>query len=183
MSQKPSASFVDRVVSPVGITIIVFVTILLSVGAYLYARKSPILSFLPKFSTLQRNLASAIAPTPTPTPAPISHGPINFSVSQGNKTIPQFRNGTIDPYDPQQGATQTVTIAIKHTQPVTKVTAVLKTDHAVSAPFPFTLIQGTATDGTWKGSWQVTDTYLYTYRIKLDAISASGSATNEMVLR
>ena len=121
--------------------------------------------------------------TPRPSPRPIPHGKIDFTVGQSDKTVPQFSKGSIDPYDPAKGATQTVTIAIKHTQPVTKVTATLKTDNVVSNPVLFTLISGTATDGQWQGSWQVTDTYLYTYKLILEATGGAKTASDEITLR
>jgi hypothetical protein len=122
-------------------------------------------------------------PTPTPTPRPIPHGPIDFTVGQTDKTVPQFGKGTINPYDPENGTTQTVTIAIKHTQPITMVTAKLKTDHMVSAPIPFTLMSGTNTNGQWQGSWKMTDTYLYTYQLILEATSETKTGTVEITLR
>ena len=44
-------------------------------------------------------------PTPTlkPSPKPIPRGKIDFTVSQADKTKPQFSQGTIDPYDPPKG--------------------------------------------------------------------------------
>jgi hypothetical protein len=122
-------------------------------------------------------------PSPTPTPRPIPHGPMNFTSSQSDTTVPQLREGHIDPYDPARGTTQTVTITVKHTAPVTNVTAVLKTDHTKTPSIPFTLISGTATDGTWKGSWQVTDSYLYTYILELRATSGTKTGTVGITLR
>lgn len=122
-------------------------------------------------------------PTPTPTPRPIPHGKMAFSSSQSDKTVPQLSEGFIDPYDPAQGTIQKVTIVVKHPQPVTKVTAILKTDHKISTPIPFTLTSGTNTDGQWQGSWQITDTYLYTYALVLEATSGTKTATVGLTLR
>lgn len=174
LPETPSPSFVDRVVSPIGIAVIVFIIILLSLGAYLYARKS---------SLSQQQLVPTATPAPTPTPRAIPHGKKGFTVSQSDKTVPQFSRGHIDPYDPDKGATQSVTIAVKHSQPVTKVTAILKTDNNISNPVPFTLASGTNTNGEWSASWQVTDTYLYTYALVLEASSASGSGSVVVTLR
>jgi hypothetical protein len=106
---------------------------------------------------------------------PIPHGPKGFTVGQSDKTVPQLRRGTLDPYDPQMGATQSATIAVKHSQPVNKVTAILITDHGMSDPISFTLINGTNTDGQWQGSWKVTDSYLYTYTLILRAESKNNN--------
>ena len=122
-------------------------------------------------------------PSPLPSPKPIPHGKIGFSVGQADKSIPQLGRGSIDPYDPPMGGKQTVTIAVKHSQPVTRVTAVLKTDNSVSQPVPLQLISGTNTDGQWQGSWQVNDTYLYIYNLVLKAESSDKQAAVEITLR
>jgi hypothetical protein len=121
---------------------------------------------------------------PTPSPRPIPHGKMGFTVGQSDKTVPQFGKGSIDPYDPEKGSTQTVTITVKHKKPVTKVTATLKTDKNISAPVPLALVDGTNTNGQWQGSWKVTDTYLYIYKLILKAESASGpEGSVEITLR
>ena len=120
---------------------------------------------------------------PTPIPRPIPHGTKGFTVGQSDKTVPQFRKGSIDPYDPAKGQTQTVTIAVKHSQPVTKVTATLTTDHATSQPYSFKLISGSDTDGDWQGSWPVTDSYLYTYVLTLNAVSSGSPGSVTITLR
>lgn len=124
-----------------------------------------------------------VALTPTISPRPIPHGKIGFTVAQSDKTVPQFGRGFIDPYDPEKGATQSVTINANFKTPIEKVTAVLKTDKAVSKPVSFKLIDGTTTNGTWLGTWPVTDTYLYTYALVLNATSTNSSASVEVTLR
>lgn len=179
----PAPSFVDRATSPVGIAVIIFLIVLLSVGAYLYATKSSLLSFLPAGSKQQQKRVPTATPTPTPLPRAIPHGKKGFSVGQSDKTVPQMSRGYIDPYDPAKGATQTVTIAVAFTQPVTSVTAILKTDTTVSSPVPLTLATGTNTKGEWQGSWPVNDTYLYTYKLVLQATSGTKTASVEITLR
>lgn len=165
MSKKSSASFVDCVTSPRVIVIFLLVIIVFFFSLYRSVRKPALI--LP----------------PTPTPRAIPHGKIEFSVAQSDNTVPQFGKGFIDPYDPEKGETQTITIAVKHSQPVTKVTAVLKTDHTTSVPVPFALVSGSDTDGQWQGSWKVTDTYLYTYNVVLQAESLGRLASVEATLR
>lgn len=123
------------------------------------------------------------SPSPLPSPKPIPHGKIGFTVSQSDKTKPQLNQGSLNPYDPTQGSLQTVTISAKDEQPITQVTAVLKTDNTVSQPVSFKLIDGSATDGTWQGSWTVADTYLYTYNLVLTAVSSRGQTSVEITLR
>jgi len=138
--------------------------------------------------TAQTELYSKIPSSPPPpspllSPKPIPHGKIGFSVSQADKTKPQFSQGEIDPYDPPKGGRQSVTISVRDEQPVSQVSAVLKTDNAVSQPVSFKLISGSDTDGTWQGSWTLTDTYLYTYNLVLTAVSSRGQASVEITLR
>lgn len=120
---------------------------------------------------------------PTPTPRAIPHGKWGFGVGQSDQTVPQFRRGFIDPYDPAKGGTQTVTINVRHSTSVNKVSAVLKTDHTISQSYPFKLISGSNTNGQWQGSWKVEDTYLYTYALVLKAESSNKSASVEVTLR
>jgi hypothetical protein len=155
-----------------------------NVGVLMYSEKTGI--FATKLAQIFHPGPSptpTAIPSPTPTPRPIPHGPMDFTSSQSDTTVPQLREGHIDPYDPARGSTQTVTITVKHSAPVTQVTAVLKTDHTKTPSIPFTLISGTATDGTWKGSWQVTDSYLYTYILELRATSGTKTGTVGITLR
>lgn len=143
---------------------------------------SPLLaSSPPSTSTTQRD--STPPPIASPTPKPIPHGPIDFSVSQSDKTKPLIGKGLIDPYDPDPNGLQTVSISVKDEQPVTKVTAFLKTDNAISEPVSFKLISGSPTDGTWQGSWHISDTYLFTYNLVINATSSRGESVVEITLR
>lgn len=149
--------------------------------------------FLTKQTVTTREELQIIQPEPTPattlkipptsSPRPIPHGKIGFSVGQADKTGPQFGRGEIDPYDPPQGDKQTVTINVKDGQPIIQVAVILKTDNAVSQPYPLQLISGSATDGQWQGSWTVDDTYLYTYNLVFEATSSRGQSTVEITLR
>ena len=119
----------------------------------------------------------------SPTPRPIPHGKIGFTVSQSDKTKPQFGKGFIDPYDPAKDQLQIVTIGVKDEQPVTQVTAIIKTDKQISTPLPLKLIGGSDIDGIWQGSWLLDDTYLYTYNLVLTADSTRGQSSVEITLR
>lgn len=125
----------------------------------------------------------SISPTPPPTPKPIPSGKIDFTIGFGDKTIPQMGKGWIDPYDPPKGGTQTVNVHVIYSQPVTKVTAILKTDNSISKPYLLKLVEGSPTDGNWQGSWQINDTYLYTYNLVLQAESGSSQSKFEFTLR
>ena len=119
--------------------------------------------------------------TPTFTPRPIPHGPKGFSVGQSDKTIPQFGRGEINPYDPAKGTDQLVSIVVKHTSPITKVTGMLRTDDGDMSPVDFTLVSGTNTNGTWQGSWKVTKSYLYIYQLVFTATGSDKKRTTVVV--
>ena len=112
-------------------------------------------------------------PTATPTPRPIPHGKKGFSVSSGKKTGPQFDRGFVDPYDPASGGTQIVSITLVSASPVTKATATLKSDHTETSA-PFTLTDGLNTNGRWEAQIEYSDSYFYTYLIKIVAEDETG---------
>ena len=124
-----------------------------------------------------------ITNTPTSKPRQIPSGKTEFNIGQSDKTVPQLSKGSIDPYDPSKGSTQVITIKVKNDQPVTKVTAILKTDNNTSNSYPFKLITGTDTDGEWQGSWTVENSHLYTYELTLNAVSSNGTGTITTTLR
>ncbi len=174
-SDTPKSISENRRLSPTAIVISVVILLVIFTGVYLLVRQvSP-----------TGNLSAVPTPTPTPTASPrkVPHGKIDFAISQSDKTVPQLGKGSIDPIDVAQGGTQTVIVAVKNAQPVTGVTAILKTDHQISSPVALSLISGTATDGQWQGSWTVNDTYTYLYHLKLDAASTNGTGSFELTLR
>ena len=91
--------------------------------------------------------------------------------------------GTINPYDPEIGGKQRLTIAIADTVPVTKVVAILKTDKKTSEPHALLPETGTNMSGSWTGEWVVDDSYLYTYILSIQATSASGTSSVDITLR
>ena len=151
---------------------------------YFFSAKYSPFPLSPLFSKPFQNTSIITSPSSFPAPPrAIPHGKIGFTVSQSDKTKPQFGKGFIDPYDPAKGQSQIVTIGVKDEQPITQVTAVLKTDNAVSQPVSFKLINGPDIDGIWQGSWLLDDTYLYTYNLVLTAVSARGKSSVEITLR
>lgn len=119
---------------------------------------------------------------PTITPEPIPHGPKGFSISGGKHNAPLFGRGRIDPYDPQQGETQTIIINIQSQSPVTNVQAILTTDHQENQ-IPMELVEGSETDGKWQGSWQVNDTYLHIYKLTIKATNSENTQEATLILR
>lgn len=120
-------------------------------------------------------------PTPTPSPNPIPHGNRGFSVSSSNPG-PVFGRGSIEPYDPSIGITQALGIDIANPIPIRSAAVTLHTDTATQV-YPLELVSGTTTDGTWKASWTVSDTYLYRYKATITAVSDNGTNTITMTLR
>lgn len=121
-------------------------------------------------------------PTPTPLPNPIPHGKKGFSVSSSNPG-PKMGRGTIDPYDPAIGATQSISIAVvDKINPVTAVSVTTQTDHETNT-FPMSLISGTTESGVWSATLTVSDTYDYMYKATLTAVSASGTNSVTITLR
>jgi len=179
MPSRPSATkksnFIDKVVSPAGIVALLVITVMVSGGIYFYANRA---TYVKQFASVGKPTPT---PSPTPTPKPIPHGKIPFTIS-GGKTGPQLSSGYIDPYDPAKGTVQVFHISASDTEPITSFTGELLTDHGVQN-LVFSLVSGTPTSGEWEARWTVSDTYLYTYDLKLMATSASGSTNPIITLR
>lgn len=174
------------------VTLVVVLGVLLA--TYFFTKKNPQTSSksmpLKILDTPATQISSApsikptITLTPSPTPKPIPHGSSDFFVSVGKeKKGPRMGKGTINPYDPEIGGKQGLTIAIADTVPVTKVVAILKTDKKTSEPHALLLGTGTNMSGSWTGEWVVDDSYLYTYVLSIQATSASGTSSVDITLR
>jgi hypothetical protein len=121
--------------------------------------------------------------SPRPTSSPLPHGKFSFSVTQSDKTKPLFSGGVIDPYDPAFNQIQTVTVNVSDKEPITQVSAKVKTDSQLAGPFIFKLIDGTAINGTWQGSWAMTDTYDQTFHLIISAVSRRGESLIDITIR
>lgn len=126
--------------------------------------------------------ANTASPEPTKTPKPIPSGRQEFIVGSSKKTGPQMSSGYIDPYDPEQGQAQILSINIASDQPVTGVTLTMESDNK-SRDIPMERKEGTDTNGRWEGVWTVDDTYLYTYVATIKAASSAGTNTVDITLR
>jgi len=173
------------------VSLVVVLGVLLSV--YFLGKKTPsskpnplIIKDTPLASSNQIKPTLTLAPTatPTPSPKPIPHGTTDFFVSVGKEVKgPRMGKGTIDPYDPEAGDKQRLTIAVSDTVPVTKVVATLKTDKKTSKPYELLPGSGTSMNSNWTGEWTIDDTYLYTYVLSIQATSSSGTSTVDVTLR
>lgn len=63
-----------------------------------------------------------------------------------------------DPLDVPKGASQTISIDLSHTKPITAVTIALFTDTTTKS-YPLALISGSENDGTWSGTWNMEDNH------------------------
>jgi len=125
---------------------------------------------------------SSSAPKPSPSPSFLLQGKQSYSISQGDKTVPQITKAIINPLDPKLNETQTVQVKISHTSPVESVKLKLNSDnHQVETDM--TLIEGTATNGTWEISWQITDTVLYNYLFTITAKSNDKTGSAGIAMR
>ena len=180
---------------PIIIGFVVFLIISTFILSFLYFSKkdkpkSPNQALLQSSTSLtpapSLTLTSSPTPgptsTPVPSPRPIPSGKKTFSVSSAKKTGPQFQGGAIDPYDPKVNSTQTITVAITSSKPVTTGTLTMKTD-TKTRDVPMSIVSGTATNGVWAGTWTVDDTYLYTYTVTIIATDNTETNTVELTLR
>lgn len=133
-------------------------------------------------TSIESDKRKKITPTNIPiitrTPKPIPHGKVEFGVSTGKNSVgPRMGQGFIDPYDPETGAIQTLTIEV--TESVEKVVAILTTDHKISPEYQLKKAQGTI----WQGSWKINDSYLYRYTLTIKATGPTGTSKVDITLR
>ena len=120
--------------------------------------------------------------TPTPTPTPIILKPDdgvkgNYTVSQSAKeTGLTFSTVTFDPLDVQKGQTLTLTVTLSSQSPVSQVTGMLTAD-TTSIPITLQKSSQTATTSVWSATLPITDTLLYKYILKLEAVNETGTSS------
>jgi len=121
-------------------------------------------------------------------PPVIPCGQLGFSSSgHGEDNWPTISRGVIGEYDPLIGETQTVTVTVgvrpPATYPIQTVTVVFVQDSGRSPAYPLTLISGTNLNGEWLGSWVVSDTHCYIYRMEITATNEIHSTVLTVTLR
>lgn len=122
-------------------------------------------------------------PSPRPTPAPILQGKETYSIGQASDAKgPKITQAVFEPHDPAVGQTQKITIKTSHSQPVTAVELVIKSDNKTQTQ-NLTLASGTAADGSWSASWTVNDTHLYIYVVTVKAKSTDGESAVDISIR
>jgi len=119
--------------------------------------------------------ANSTPPSPTPTkkppkPNPNDHQQINTQNTKKVGPIPYYIS--FNPYDPKINSNQTVTIKLRDTSPIKKVTYRINTDNTQTEPIDLKLISGTPTDGQWQGDFIINDTYDEIYYMVFEAIDS-----------
>jgi hypothetical protein len=140
-------------------------------------------SFINKDKLTSQN-NTAVTPTPTPGPIKsISSGKQIYNVSHGSAVKgPKIQQVTIDPQTPAPKEKQTVTLVIKNDSPLTEAVVYIQTDNR-ELSFPLKLIEGNTQNGTWQGTWGISDTYNYTYYLRFNLKSPTGDYNSGIRLR
>jgi hypothetical protein len=99
-----------------------------------------------------------------------------FTISSGAKTGPMLQEGYLIPFFPMPGDTQTLSLKVSDTQPVTSVTVTIVMDKTV-ATYPLRLSEGDTLHGLWQGSWGVSDTHDNVYNIIMYAADKTSSSS------
>jgi len=120
--------------------------------------------------------------TPTSTPTPIILKPDdgvkgNYTVSQSAKdTGPTFQTVTFDPLDVKKGQTLTLTVTLSSQSLVSSVTGTLTSD-TISIPITLKQTSQTKTITVWSATVPITDTLLYKYILRLNAVNETGTSS------
>jgi hypothetical protein len=166
-AQPKKTSFIDELLSPKGIGIILIIIIILSVGAYGLSKKHTI-------STITN-----IYVKPTPTPTPTKLYPDNgikgtYNVSANQKSGPVITQVIFDPLNVQKGEPLTLTVMLKNASPVQEVKGTLKMDNS-SIDLSFNLVNRTNKDEVWQTTIStLSDSVLYNYIFNVIATAANG---------
>lgn len=167
-AKSKNASFVDDLLSPKGIVIILIILVLLSIGAYVISTRKPIVN---------NHNATIVTPTPSPTPTRLYpdngvKGTYNVSANQTNG--PRIKQVVFDPLNAQKGQRLTLTVDVNNNTPVQQITGEFKMDNE-SQHLTFTLTGKTNTDEVWQATISaLPDSVLYNYSLDVIAVAANG---------
>lgn len=119
-----------------------------------------------------------------PSPRPLAHGKQTYLVSGSKTGAPKATEVVIDPLDPAQNASQSVTVKVISLEgtPVSEVEVKMITDNKQKA-YPLKLISGTNLDGTWQGTWTLEDSYDYLYQAAIKAKNTKSDWTVTLTFR
>lgn len=105
---------------------------------------------------------------------PIKQGTETYNISQGKTDGPKISKATVNPHDPKEGTKQTITVFANHTKPITWVKVTVYSDNKIDV-HDLSLSSGTNLNGTWSGSWTISDTHLYKWGFVIE----SGDSINQ----
>ncbi len=174
--------------SPKTLTILARLVLVLLVGAGFWLGKDYL-------KTVETFPASSKTPTPTEssggqvadssnrTPYTLPSGSQTYRFSHGEDVVgPKIQTVTIDPLDPQNNATQTISLEIESESSVQSAVIIVSTDNREKT-LNLKLISGDSQKGTYQGSWQVDDTYENKYSFRYILTSETDTFDNTMYLR
>lgn len=99
---------------------------------------------------------------------PLAHGRQTYRISGGTAGLPTISEVILDPEDPEMGSTQTISVKANYGSAIKEVSVVLHTDDKDTTQV-LQLSSGTATNGEWKGSWKVVNSYEHKYSVTAKA--------------
>lgn len=162
--------------------IVVLSVIAITLGAIVYVYTAQKLVVTPDQTAQPVDEQPDTIHTPTPTPTKLFHGKDTYYLSGGAMDDPHFPQVDIDPLDPEVQGTQAFTVHITSTYPVNEAFLNIRTDiHTTKVPL--NLDSGTRTDGYWKATWTLPETYLYNYKITLTAQTSYTQGTATITIR
>lgn len=125
-----------------------------------------------------------ISTTYKPSPRPLASGKQTYLVSGSKTGAPKATEVVIDPLDPAQNASQTVTVKVISLDgtPVSEVEVNMITDNKEKT-YPLKLVSGTNLDGSWQGTWTLEDSYDYLYQAAIKAKNAKSEWTVTLSFR
>jgi hypothetical protein len=124
-----------------------------------------------------------ITPTPSPTPKPLPTGRQVYNYSHSDSVAgPKPTRVVVDPIDPKQGDTQSISVEIGYITPVLNASIVLITDNQ-RVEYPLALAEGNANQGTWVANWEVEDSYNHTYQIDITIDGVAESFSGGLAFR
>ena len=112
--------------------------------------------------------------TPTPTPPP-PDGSVTYNIGAPAGTNPYIYQATIMPLYQTVGKAQSIQVlANDNSGNITSMKVVLYSD-GDARQFTLSKTGGTVTDGTWSGTWAVTNTYYKTYGYDITGVDDKGN--------
>jgi hypothetical protein len=155
----------------------ILILIAVALGYYVWRTSTKGLPLFPGKKTGLSEGAATPTPKVSPTPTRLRQGTETYTISQASSERgPKIQQLTLDPHEPKVGASQTISVKVRHTSAVQSVTIDLQTD-TKSRTLTLTLSQGTSTEGTWQATWTADDSLLYMYKYTITAQAGGQRST------